>query len=250
MRSAITDLAVMEDSELFAQIAEGASLVVDNVARLSAAAQCLSAAKQGSVAATLDILAGEEASKVLVLLDAVRCPRDQATRERVLRRFNDHVAKGIYTKACSWVPVTFEDLRTYVESERASHYLDGPHGFDWVMKNAIRGERDRQLYVDFVGYFEAGSEAGKKEWITPYGDELSSGLPRHSPEVVRVVEALHRAGATTQSGLEVIATCWRGFESDSDTRYGEVLGRNMFTLNMLGGLALRKTRSRTTADGW
>lgn len=254
MRSAITDLAAMEDSVLFAQIAEGAALVVANVVRLNVAAHCLNAASQRSVAATLDVLAGEEASKVLVLLDAVRCPPERATREKVLRRFNDHVAKGIYAKACRWVTPTLKDLRTYVEAERASHHLDGPHGFDWVVKNEILGERDRQLYVDLVGYFEAGCETRKREWVSPYGDEFPFGLSHQAPEVVRVVEALHRAGATSQSGLDVIAKCWRGFEPDSATTYGDVFGRNVLTLNMLeiSGVAedARPNDGRRVANGW
>lgn len=254
MRSAITDLAAMEDPCLFAQIAEGAALVVENVVRLNVAAHRLSAAGQRSVAATLDVLAGEEASKVLVLLDAVRCPPKKRTREKVLRRFNDHVAKGIYAKACRWVTPTFKDLRTYVEGERASHHLDGPHGFDWVLKNEIRAERDRQLYVDLVGYIEAGSETEKREWVSPYSDGVWSGRSHQAPEVVRVVEALHRAGATSQSGLDVIAKCWRGFELDSDTTYRDVFGMNARTVKVLesSGAAedARSNDGRRIANGW
>ena len=254
MQSAIKELAAMEESELFAQIAEGAPLIVENAARLSAAAGCLSVGNHGGVAATLDIVAGEEAAKILVLLDVVRCPCDQAVRKKVLSRFNDHLAKGIYAKACAWLPVTFDDLKNYVQSERASHYLDGPHDFDWIMKNEVLAERERHLYVDFVRYFEAGAQACKKEWSAPYSADHLSGIPYHPPGVLAVVAALHRAGATTRAGLDVIASAWREFEPNANTRHGDILGKNMFTLKMLESIGavggIRPNDATKVVQGW
>ena len=93
---AIKDLMQLGEPAFFAAIAEGLELIVQNVSRLYDGALTLAKASQPHAASVLQRLAEEEASKVLILLDAVRCPRLPADRlSRQLARFNDHLAKGL-----------------------------------------------------------------------------------------------------------------------------------------------------------
>ena len=62
-------------------------------------------------ACVLNNLATEEAAKVLVLVDAVRCPRNKSTeKSRTLGYFYDHLAKGIYAAVNNWSPADFADV--------------------------------------------------------------------------------------------------------------------------------------------
>ena len=94
------DLAQLTDSALLAEVAEGLGLVIENAGRLYASATVLADAKRFHGARVLQALSEEEASKDLILLDAVRCPRQPSDRFAAqLGRFNDHLAKGLYARA-------------------------------------------------------------------------------------------------------------------------------------------------------
>src|SRR5262245_58429615 len=148
---AIRDLAQLSDRDFFAAVAEGLPLIVTNAIRLFDGATVLSEAKHYHAARALTAIAEEEAAKALVLLDAVRCPRLPNERfSDQLARFNDHLAKGLYAKACMYRPTTLGELQGYINSDRGSLYLDGPNDVDWIFPNEIKHQREKQFYVDYV----------------------------------------------------------------------------------------------------
>ena len=100
----------------------------------------------------LRLAAEEEAAKVLILLDAVRCPRveRQSDFNRQLQYFNDHLAKGIYAQYCWRRPHSFSAVREWVDRERKEYYLDGPNNVDWIFYNEILRQREETIYVDYV----------------------------------------------------------------------------------------------------
>ena len=104
MERAIKDLCQLSDASLFEEVATGIGHVVEVVDRLDAAARSLSEASERHPARILRNMAEEEAAKVLILVDAVRCPRKRQTeRSRVLGYFHDHLAKGLYAEVCHWL---------------------------------------------------------------------------------------------------------------------------------------------------
>ena len=151
MRRAIFDLERLADDALFRELSEGMPLIFDNAAGLDESARRLY--RDGALRAS-DIVRGfgeEEAAKVLILIDYVRCPRGFKKRGEILKRFYSHVAKRIYAITCSYPKIaSFGELSKLVESECRPWYLDGPNGIDWILPNAISAEREQALYVDYM----------------------------------------------------------------------------------------------------
>ena len=83
MRRAIKDLCQFDDDRFFKEVEEGISRILENVERLDAAAHKLSAGNDNQSAQILGGLAKEEAAKVFVLLDVVRCPSDKPSNFRL-----------------------------------------------------------------------------------------------------------------------------------------------------------------------
>jgi hypothetical protein len=144
---AIRDLVQLRDSALFEEIAKGLQLVAKNVARLSDGRRALAEASMAHAARVLGKMAEEEASKYFILLDAVRCPRQPQPRlVSHLGRFHDHLAKGLYAKACMYRPSSLGQLQEYLDLDRNDFYLDGFHGVEWVFRNDVTGGREDALY--------------------------------------------------------------------------------------------------------
>ena len=113
--------------------------------------------------------AEEEAAKVLILVDAVRCPHSEArARVRTLKRWRKHLWKGIYARACDWRPADFAELASYIDRELEPFYLDGPLSVDWIFPNEITSGRERRIYVDLVDDItEPGRQGREPYWVTP-----------------------------------------------------------------------------------
>jgi len=77
---AFADLAQLSDAEFFASLAEGLVAIHENASRLAHGMETLKAAGNARAANVLETLANEEAGKYLILLDAVRCPRDSSVQ--------------------------------------------------------------------------------------------------------------------------------------------------------------------------
>jgi len=151
-------------------------------------------------AEVLRTMAEEEAAKALILMDAVRCP-DHLVASRmgdIVRWSYDHLARLIYAEATSWKPVTVAELRTYVDRERKSHYLEGYAG-EYIVPNWCLYKREGLLYADI-----AADEEDELSWSNPLQTVLTSSavaMEAHPPESLVHAEALASLGVFTPEGL-------------------------------------------------
>ena len=224
---AIKDLTQLSDPDFFAAIAEGISLVVKNVARLQAGAAALGESKQMHPARVLSTVAEEEVAKVLILLDAVRCPRTPGERlAGQLARFNDHLAKGLYARACGMRPGTLAELQEYVDNHREEFYLDGPNDVDWIFRNEVLEGREGALYVDYVARDDG------HHWSDPsmYEDLYFGPL---EPAAVKTARSLHDAGLCSAASLAIVAEIWRANPVEPETHFSAIRELNVRTLRTL-----------------
>ena len=230
MRRAIKDLCQLSDTQLFEEVEKGIALILDNVERLDATARKVSDENDYQPAKILGGFAKEEAAKVFILLDVVRCPSNRfKEKARTLGYFYDHLAKGIYARVCG-LHFHFGELTQYIDSEREVCYLDGLNDVDWIFSNDIIREREDDLYVNYVcdDTKEAGS--GERYWKSPWVEKMQAYF---TPTIVFLARALHGIGATKAGGLATIAEIWRPFEPIPETTTQELSKLNNRTLETL-----------------
>ena len=234
--SAIKDLSQLADPEFFETTAAGLRLIVENVSRLWEGAAALHKTRQSHAARVLSMVAEEEATKVLILIDAIRCPKQPTDRlSRQLGYFNSHLAKGIYARVCGTRPTTFAQLREYVDMERESLYLDGPNDVDWIFRNDVIDKRERMLYVDYVRDNEG------HEWSDPSKLYIDNLVPK--PPAVLLASYFHDVGFFTADSLAAIADVWRTRKIQCRTRSSELQHANCFTLEHLRSRGLLREQS-------
>ncbi len=234
---AVCHLSQLSDSKFFEAVAEGLRLILDNARRLITSANALHQGKHFHGARIMRALSEEEASKFLILVDAVRCPRQPADRlANQLKRFGDHLAKGLYGEACGMRPTTLGQLQEYLDARRETFYLDGPNDVDWIFRNAVIQKREEVLYVDYVA-----SDEGHY-WQDPsmydheiYGSILVGAI---EPLSVTIASALHEAGVATANGLATVAEIWRPIPMHQDMHVRELWEFNRQTLERLNPQAL------------
>ena len=231
MKRAVGDLANFLDDRLFREVSKGILLIVQNAISLDATAHHLCREKDYRASEIIRGFAEEEAAKVFILIDLVRCPRDWEQRAKIAQRFYGHVAKRIYAMACSYPRIaSFRELCALVESECRPYYLDGPNGVDWIFPNSISAGREQTLYVDYVR--DITDQTGDFYWSAP-AVPPSSPWRYESPDCVTLSRALSDAGAKSPDGLAVIADIWRGFKPEPETDRGELRGLIAHTLERL-----------------
>lgn len=231
MRLGIHGLDQLADRDLFQVLAEGIPLIVDNAVELAASADSLFQNDHRRTSLIMRGAAEEEAGKVLVLIDYVRCPRNSEKRGKILARFSDHVPKLIHSEACSYPGIhSFCEMCKFVRQGCEQWYLDGPNGIDWIFPNEIRARRERNLYVDYVR--DPTIEDGDASWWPPF-DPFMLACWCVTPDSVRLVRGLVAAGACSAKGLAVLAEIWRGFEPCPDTDRAELRRLNDATLDRL-----------------
>ena len=81
MRPAIKDLLQLTDGRLFEEVAAGIRLIVEHAECLESTAVRLRAIDEHRAAAIVSELAKEESAKVIILVDLVRCPRNNQDGE-------------------------------------------------------------------------------------------------------------------------------------------------------------------------
>ena len=89
----------------------------------------------------------EEAAKILILMDVVRCPPKliaSRLNKLLISWFYDHLARLIYAEATTWKPMHLAQLRDYVDQQRRGHYIEG-HAGEYIMPNWTVYERKRAL---------------------------------------------------------------------------------------------------------
>lgn len=200
-------LCQLGERERLTFIAEGLPLILRSAQRAWDAAKQLRTSN-GRESAILEGVATEEAAKILILVDAVRCPAKlvPAKMNRFVDRFYDHLARLIYAEAVSWKPMHIAQLREYVDRERRGHYLEG-HAGEYIMPNSTIYRRESRLYVDV--------EADQDDTLTwseprdPY-----AGLPFLSfmPPALRVAAAMEQVGIFTPNGLKAVSEIWGSLE--------------------------------------
>ena len=236
MKSAIKDLVQLSDRCLFEEVSEGISQIVKNAVDLEDAASCLIENEHYRSGNILSSFAEEEAAKVLVLVDLVRCPRDLSdAKSRTLRHFHDHLAKRVYAEVCSWRPVDFNEVAQRVERECEAFHLDGPNDVDWIFPNSLKRKREEMVYVDYVKDITTGD--GPYFWNCPLPSKLYAGA-HCPPDSVEVARALSRIGATTPEGLAVVAEIWRPFVPQPETTAMELKNAKERMLERLEGEGL------------
>lgn len=246
-------LAALDRPELFEAISEGLSLIAEHVANLTQAAGALHPDHPRGEAA-LQVVAGEEAGKYLILLDVARCARrghDHVAAQ--LLRCSDHVAKGIYAEMPMYHPADARELQALADGMREHFFLDGPDGASgWIFRNEIESSRETQMYVDLV------ESDGRLGWTShAWLDDLK--LTSDAP-AVDLVAALDRNGFSTVEGLAIVDEHWYDAEvfagtpwsagpeprRDDSTRFGDLSPRVIATLDYLAAAGL--TAAKAAAD--
>ena len=253
MEKAINDLSQMSDENLFEEISAGIEQIVRGIDRLDGAARSLSIGSNEYPARILGNLAEEEASKILILIDAIRCPLDQREeRSRSLRYFYDHLSKGIYAEVCNWGGIlTFEEMKQAVNRERTALYLDGPNDVDWIFPNRILQGREDDIYVNYVR-----DDDTRRYWTSPVGAAENSLFPYHkrTPMVLRIANALFAVGVTSAAGLSVLAETWRPIRMTPDFDINQLREVNRRTLTALDAHGILRAAAdnvyRTIAQSW
>jgi AbiV family abortive infection protein len=229
MVPAIKDLSQLDDPDFFLEVSTGIKHVTDVVRGLDAAAQVASSARLDHPSRVLDALAKEEASKVFILLDAVRCPRKRSEdRARTLGYFYDHVAKGIYADSANWKPANYAEVQRIVTNLREEFYLDGPYDLDWIFPNQITQHRNSNLYVDYLRDDTESSSGGPRYWSRPVAE---TGFKYWTKSVVGTALAIDDAGVATPEALAIVAKIWRPFTAEANTSYEEIDARVTQTIH-------------------
>lgn len=150
--------------------------------------------------------AEEEAAKILILMDAVRCPKPLIDSKigKITGWFYDHLARLIYAETVCWRPMDVAELREYIEKERESHYLEGFCG-EYIVPNWNIYQRESRLYADIATYGD-----GDLQWNRPnlLQELLSASYSPSVPLVVDLAEAMSALGVFTPQGLKATSEIW------------------------------------------
>lgn len=230
MRSqAVKALNQLGDTEFICALSEGLALVVKHMEHLWAGARALYDTGQHHPARILAMIAEEEAAKYLILIDAIRCPiQPQKRRANQLGRFNDHIAKGLYTEAVVMRRLNLRQLQEHLDLYRHTRYLDGPNDVDWIFRNEINEERESLLYVDYVEGNNGFRWSDPTIWAV-----LKSNMPLRMSRTMTTAIRLHQIGVGTVQSLDVIAGYWRDNSPTYETKWEENEKANMQTLTLL-----------------
>jgi hypothetical protein len=183
-------------------------------------------------AEVLEGFAKEEAAKILILLDAMRCPEKLVAGKlnMLIGRFYGHLERLIYAQLAEWWCEDIARLRKAVEPLRKAHDLEGNMG-EFIVPNSTLYHRESKLYADVEAY-----EDGTPVWNAPVGHPSPFG-PR-MPAVVAVVEAMAACGMFTLAGLQATSQVWGQLEfKDCETLWdAERLTRQLLNRLIADGL--------------
>jgi hypothetical protein len=198
-------LCQLDDAERLAFIAEGLPVILRSAQGFWAAAEKLQA--HSREAKVLENYADEEAAKILILVDAVRCPPKLiASRlNKIVGWFYNHLARLIYAEAVSWKPTHLAELREYVDRQRHGHYLEG-HAGEYIAPNWAIYQRESLLYADVEAY-----QDGTLEWSAPR-DPPYGRFGSFRPRALLVAEAMEQVGMFTPAGLKAVSDIWGSLE--------------------------------------
>ena len=200
--AAHSDLLQLSPQQFRTTLSRGLPLIHDNVMTLWKEAQEIAKLGNRRAVGILQLFAEEEAAKMMLLFDAVRCPRGrQDDFKRLLRGFGDHLAKGIYAKYYGLNLADLREAKEVVDLERKAVYREGDYG-EFIAPNSILYMREKRLYVSYMR-----NDDNSHTWDAPYHPDLLFGDIVPS-SVIRVTTALHHLGLFSTEGLEVIEEHW------------------------------------------
>lgn len=208
----LTAICQMREEERLSLLEEGLPLILESAEGFRAGAEMIKSRPRE--ADVLDGFAVEEAAKVLILIDMLRCPNSKRSQQvgTFVRWFYDHLARLIYAEALSWRPTDKSQLRSYVDSHRRSHTTDGAVG-EYIVPSGPVPNRERRLYADVERL-----DDGSLTWNAPrsWKDELTN-LPFFDrvPDAIRVARAMQKLGMFSMAGMKVVSEVW-GAEPLSD----------------------------------
>ena len=209
MARPIKRLLSLSDTALFAVVCEGIQTIMKYVEHLQSCAERLSKIGEPHGEEIMASLAEEEAAKVLILVDFIRCPKQShLERKKTLQAFYSHTAKAIYACLCDHSsPRDWEDTEQQVEYLKEAYYLDGgdPTEEIDIQASLATGQRMPMLYVDYYE-LDLTVDNGTCQWGAPTDLYFCGHKPRES---VTIARALHHLGLTTREGLKVMAEYWR-----------------------------------------
>lgn len=193
-------LASLSRERQFELIAEGLPLLLGSASDLLRASADLDRHPRA-----VEILRGhasEECSKILILMDIVRCPPGRAAARigPMIGWFYNHLARLIYVEAQAWKPTDVAMLQQYVDSSRRSHTLEGYEG-EYIMPNWTLFARESLLYADIMI-----DEEGEPGWNIP--EAAPTIFDEREPPVFQLCEALAAFGFFSRQGLDVVAGVW------------------------------------------
>jgi hypothetical protein len=194
-------------AERLSLISDGLPIILNSAQGLwEAARQLPERSRAGRI---LEGFAEEEAAKILILLDVVRCPPKLVASQisMLIGRFYEHLTRLIYAQATSWKPMHLAQLREYADRERRSHYVEG-HAGEYIIPNWTVYERESTLYADVEGL-----QDGSLGWSEPreFGPDYPS-FARYTPRALRVTQAMQRLGLFSLKGLQATAEIWGNLE--------------------------------------
>jgi len=201
-------IANMPADERTTFIAEGLPILLESARGLYAASQKVSdMARESSV---LKGHAEEEAAKILILMDIVRCPKKRIAGRigKLMNWYYDHLSRLLYAEACQWRPVDLKELRKIIDQRRVTHYLEGGMG-EFIAPNDLIYQRETRLYADIEGL-----DDGTLQWVAPGG---YTSMFDFKPNALVVAEALAVLGAFTVDGLNILSTVWDETDFQDDT---------------------------------
>ena len=228
---AIKDLSQLSRPDFFRTVGLGLDKIIQNASRLFNSARGLGNRGEYQAFTVIRNLAEEEASKFLILLDAVRCPRNPPERFcNQLGRFNDHLSKGLYSCAYKARPPTPAKLQEYLDNFREQYYLDGPNEVEWIFRNEILQEREQALYVDYISTDDGHA------WLDPADDfrvEPVEILFQIEPPCLKIARALFDVGISETDALTAVAEIWSSVSLRPDMPWLELRSMNHQTLEKL-----------------
>lgn len=189
-------------------IADGLPILLESARGLYRASEAISdMAHESSV---LKGHAEEEAAKILILMDIMRCPRKLIAGRigTLMSWYYDHLARLLYAEACRWRPINLKELRAVIDRRRVSHYLEGGMG-EFIVPNDLIYRREIRLYADIEAL-----DDGTLQWTAPTGNK-SFFDPK--PDALVVAEALTVLGTFTVGGLNTISDVWSEADFQDDT---------------------------------
>ena len=196
---AISGLATLSCEKRYELLADGLPIILVSAQDLMSATETLK--QHGRAADMLERQAGEEAAKILILLDYLRCPPGRSDRaSMMLKNFYNHGARLLYDESCTWKPTDIAMLRQYIDAQRRSHYVQESLNDADIFPNWNLHIREAALYADL-----GRNESGELGWSDPI---LWGSEDRLKPNALIVSEAMRRLGFFKPEALKYLTEIW------------------------------------------